>query len=84
MLDTLDSTNGLIVAEAVMMGIVQHKERQAAHYTVYATCKYWIESETHLLDVPVAGLSVTAYIDDKKLLSMCGSLQYTYVCAAVR
>ena len=46
----LAMTHGLIVAEAVMMGLAPHTGRNEAHDLVYAACRKAIESDRPLLD----------------------------------
>ncbi|MEO8938691.1 MAG: adenylosuccinate lyase family protein [Burkholderiaceae bacterium] len=46
----LDLTGGLIVAEAVMMGLAPEIGRQAAHDVVYDACRDAIEQRTSLFD----------------------------------
>ncbi len=47
----LDMTHGLIVAEAVMMGLAPHTGRNEAHDLVYDACRSAIESDRPLYDV---------------------------------
>jgi 3-carboxy-cis,cis-muconate cycloisomerase len=56
----LAMTHGLIVAEAVMMGLAPHTGRNEAHDLIYDACRAAIEGDRPLLDVlletpPVAG-----------------------------
>jgi 3-carboxy-cis,cis-muconate cycloisomerase len=44
-------THGLIVAEAVMMGLAPHAGRNEAHDLVYDPCRVAIETDRPLLDV---------------------------------
>jgi len=41
----LDITGGLIVAEAVMMGLAPHTGRNEAHDLVYDACRVAIETD---------------------------------------
>jgi 3-carboxy-cis,cis-muconate cycloisomerase len=50
----LGMTHGLIVAEAVMMGLAPHIGRNEAHDLVYDACRAAIESDRPLLDVLLA------------------------------
>ena len=50
----LDMTQGLIVAEAVMMGLAPHLGRQQAHDMVYAACRTALEQGGSLFDVLAA------------------------------
>jgi 3-carboxy-cis,cis-muconate cycloisomerase len=72
----LFSTRGLIVGEAVMMGIAGEFGRQGAHDIVYKACKTAIEQERSLLDV----LSSTSELDGKvsrsQLEELCDPLRY--------
>lgn len=54
MAKTLDTTRGLIVAEAVMMGLAPHIGRQVAHDVVYDCCRISLTSETSFLDALMA------------------------------
>lgn len=51
MAKNLGMTHGLIVAEAVMMGLAPHTGRTEAHDLVYDACRLAIESERPLCDV---------------------------------
>ncbi len=51
MAKNLGMTHGLIVAEAVMMGLAPHTGRNEAHDLVYDACRNAIESDRPLYDV---------------------------------
>jgi 3-carboxy-cis,cis-muconate cycloisomerase len=51
MADNLGMTHGLIVAEAVMMGLAPHIGRNEAHDLVYDACRLAIEADRPLYDV---------------------------------
>ena len=51
MAQNLDMTHGLIVAEAVMMGLAPHTGRNEAHDLVYDACRLAIENDRPLYDV---------------------------------
>jgi len=51
MAKNLGMTHGLIVAEAVMMGLAPHTGRNEAHDLVYDACRAAIESDRPLYDV---------------------------------
>ena len=59
----LDLTDGLIVAEAVMMGLAPHIGRQQAHDVVYAACRIASEKGQSLADALAADAQVTAHLD---------------------
>ena len=50
----LDASNGLIMAEAVMMGLAPVMGRTSAHDAVYAACRRAIAEGTHLRDALLA------------------------------
>jgi 3-carboxy-cis,cis-muconate cycloisomerase len=72
----LAMTGGLIVAEAVMMGLAPHLGRQAAHDLVYDACRAAIERGRTLLDVLRAEPKVTAALDDARLAALCDPANY--------
>ncbi|KAK6440213.1 hypothetical protein LTR95_003566 [Oleoguttula sp. CCFEE 5521] len=78
MRQNLDSTRGLIVAEAVMMDLALHSGRQAAHDVVYEACKQTIErgGATTLLEVLRGTPQVTAAIPDDRLRELCEPESY--------
>ena len=57
----LGMTSGLIVAEAVMMGLAPKLGRQAAHDVVYDACRAAAQSGRALLDVLIENPQVGAY-----------------------
>jgi 3-carboxy-cis,cis-muconate cycloisomerase len=59
----LDMSNGLIVAEAVMMGLAPHIGRQDAHDVVYAACRMVNEKGGTLSDVLNAMPEVSSRLD---------------------
>ena len=72
----LDMTGGLIVAEAVMMGLAPHLGRQAAHDLVYDACRTAIGEKRALLDVLRAEPKVAAALDDARLAALCDPANY--------
>ena len=59
----LDLTSGLIVAEAVMMGLAPHIGRQDAHDVVYAACRTVSEQGGRLADVLAGMPEVSSRLD---------------------
>lgn len=59
----LDMTNGLIVAEAVMMALAEKIGRGAAHDCVYGACRKSLDNNTSLLDELRREPRVTSAID---------------------
>jgi 3-carboxy-cis,cis-muconate cycloisomerase len=58
----LDMTNGLIVAEAVMMGLAPHLGRNEAHDLVYDACRVVAEKDGRLADVLAAMPEVSRHL----------------------
>jgi 3-carboxy-cis,cis-muconate cycloisomerase len=74
----LNSTRGLIVAEAVMMELAKHTGRQKAHDIVYECCKETIErqSESTLFESLMQKSAVTSAISADQLKSLCEPANY--------
>lgn len=74
----LDSTRGLIVAEAVMMELAVHTGRQRAHDVVYEACKETIEGDERvtLLQTLREKREVTAAVSDERLRELCEPSNY--------
>ncbi|KAK5046232.1 hypothetical protein LTR84_008375 [Exophiala bonariae] len=72
----LYSTRGLIVGEAVMMGLAPVLGRQKAHDLVYEACKTAIENDRSLLDVLHDDASLVENLPKEKLASLCDPLNY--------
>lgn len=73
----LDSSRGLIVGEAVMMGIAPHVGRNAAHDIVYESCKACIEDGKITLFDHLAGRpEVTEKISIDELKRLCDPRNY--------
>lgn len=70
------STRGLIVGEAVMMGLAPHLGRQRAHDVVYDACKESIETHTSLLDALKKREKITSRIDEQELAGLCDPTRY--------
>ncbi|KAJ9199921.1 hypothetical protein DTO164E3_4378 [Paecilomyces variotii] len=76
MLDNLHSTKGLIVAEAVMMGMAPYVGRQNAHDIVYAACKESIEKNLTLLECLLSKEEVTSKMEEERLRALCDPVNY--------
>lgn len=74
----LDSTRGLIVAEAVMMELAKRTGRQKAHDIVYEACRETIEGEkqSSLLDVLLQKQEVTSAVLPSTLTELCEPANY--------
>lgn len=80
MLTNLYSTRGLIVAEAVMMGLAPHVGRSKAHDIVYEACKESIENDTSLLEALQTRSEITDKISSQELSSLCDAKNYLGSC----
>jgi 3-carboxy-cis,cis-muconate cycloisomerase len=72
----LDMTGGLIVAEAVMMGLAPHTGRGTAHDIVYAACRDALEHGTPLINQLRQRPDVTAHFDDAGLARLTDPANY--------
>ncbi|KAJ9610489.1 hypothetical protein H2200_005266 [Cladophialophora chaetospira] len=76
MMRNLSSTKGLIVGEAVMMGLAPFIGRQEAHDVVYEACKESIETQQALFEVLKRRDDVTKHVDEEKLKALCDPVNY--------
>jgi 3-carboxy-cis,cis-muconate cycloisomerase len=72
----LELTKGLIVAEAVMMGLAPHVGRQEAHDRVYAACRTALAQNRSLYDVLSADAGVAIVLGDERLRALCEPANY--------
>ncbi|MBB1527234.1 adenylosuccinate lyase family protein [Pectobacterium carotovorum] len=76
MLKNLNMTNGLIVAEAVMMGLAPYIGRQEAHDIVYDACRIVNEKGGTLADVLNAMPGVSSRLDPKLIEDLTNPANY--------
>lgn len=72
----LGLTKGLIVAEAVMMGLAPALGRQKAHDEVYAACRAAIAADGALLDALLARPAIAAALPVESLAALCEPANY--------
>src|SRR5712692_4506091 len=72
----LDMTHGLIVAEAVMMGLAPHTGRNEAHDLVYDACREAIESDRPLYDVLLETPAVAGPLGAERLRALTDPANY--------
>ncbi|MEQ1648474.1 MAG: 3-carboxy-cis,cis-muconate cycloisomerase [Hyphomicrobiaceae bacterium] len=77
----LDSTRGLIVAEAVMMGLAPHLGRTPAHDLVYAACRKAVESKASLLEILAQSPAAREALTIEDLGKLCDPVNYLGVAA---
>ncbi|MBK0004628.1 adenylosuccinate lyase family protein [Erwinia sp. S63] len=73
----LDMTRGLIVAEAVMMGLAPQLGRQTAHDVVYDACRIANTQNISLLDALLGNETVTARLSRTELQALTEPGNYT-------
>ena len=72
----LDMTAGLIVAEAVMMGLAPHIGRNEAHDVVYEACRAAVARKTSLLAQLEANPAVTQHLSANDLSALVEPSNY--------
>ncbi len=72
----LDVTGGLIVAEAVMMGLAPHLGRQVAHDLVYDCCRRALAEDVAFLDALSAEPRIAAVMDRDALARLVDPANY--------
>lgn len=76
MLKNLDLTGGLIMAEAVMMGLAPHIGRQTAHDVVYDACRLAATQSKKLAEVLYLDAKVSAKLDRARIDALCDPANY--------
>src|SRR5271155_1135997 len=72
----LDLTKGLIVSEAVMMGLGPYLGRQYAHDLVYDICRQVVATGRPLVDLLAENAEVTKHLDRAALAKLCDPANY--------
>lgn len=72
----LDLTKGLIVSEAVMMGLAPYLGRQSAHDLVYDICRKVIATGRPLVDLLAENEEVSKHLDRAALTRLCDPANY--------
>jgi 3-carboxy-cis,cis-muconate cycloisomerase len=72
----LDLTKGLIVSEAVMMGLGPHLGRQYAHDLVYDICRKVVATGRPLVELLAENSEVTKHLDRAALTKLCDPANY--------
>jgi 3-carboxy-cis,cis-muconate cycloisomerase len=72
----LAMTHGLIVAEAVMMGLAPHTGRNEAHDLVYDACRAAIEEDRPLIEVLLQTPAVAGPLGPEKLRELTDPANY--------
>jgi 3-carboxy-cis,cis-muconate cycloisomerase len=72
----LDLTKGLIVSEAVMMGLGPHLGRQYAHDLVYDICRQVVASGRPLVDLLAENAEISRHLSRVELARLCDPANY--------
>src|SRR5204863_5905751 len=76
MREVLDITNGLVVSEAVMMGLGRYLGREYAHDLVYDICREAIRQKRPLLDLLAENNEITKHLGRAELTRLCDPANY--------
>jgi 3-carboxy-cis,cis-muconate cycloisomerase len=72
----LDLTKGLIVSEAVMMGLGPYLGRQVAHDLVYDICRKVVATGRPLVELLAENAEITKHLDRAALAKLCDPANY--------
>ncbi|HVC12112.1 MAG TPA: 3-carboxy-cis,cis-muconate cycloisomerase, partial [Burkholderiales bacterium] len=72
----LDLTHGLVVSEAVMMGLAPYLGREYAHDLVYEICREAIRLKRPLLDLLAENAEIAKHLDREALTRLCDPANY--------
>ena len=72
----IDMTNGLLMSEAVMMGLGRHIGREYAHDLVYDICREALRGNRPLLDLLAEHPEINRHLDRAALAKLCDPAHY--------
>ena len=72
----IDMTHGLVMSEAVMMGLGPYLGREYAHDLVYDICRDAVKEQRPLLDLLAAHPQINKYLDRGALARLCDPANY--------
>jgi 3-carboxy-cis,cis-muconate cycloisomerase len=76
MRENIDLTNGLVMSEAVMMGLGPYIGREYAHDLVYDLCREATLTKRPLLELLVAHPEINRHLDRAALSALCDPANY--------
>ena len=76
MKENIYKTNGLIVAESVMMALAPKMGRQIAHDLVYACCRESIKNDISFIDILLKNKEISKFFNEQDLLKMIDPSNY--------
>jgi 3-carboxy-cis,cis-muconate cycloisomerase len=72
----IDMTHGLVMSEAVMMGLGRYIGREYAHDLVYDICREALKQQRPLLDLLCEHPEINRHVDRAALARMCDPAEY--------
>lgn len=72
----IDLTHGLVMSEAVMMGLGHHIGREYAHDLVYDLCRAALKAQRPLLDLLCENAEIARHLDRASLARLCDPACY--------
>jgi 3-carboxy-cis,cis-muconate cycloisomerase len=72
----IDLTQGLVMSEAVMMGLGPHIGREFAHDLVYDICRVAVQQQRPLLDLLAEHPQISPHLDRAELAALCDPANY--------
>jgi len=72
----IDLTHGLVMSEAVMMGLGPYIGREYAHDLVYDICRDAVKQQRPLLDLLAAHPEISKHLDRPALAKLCDPANY--------
>jgi 3-carboxy-cis,cis-muconate cycloisomerase len=72
----LDMTNGLVMSEAVMMGLGPYLGREYAHDLVYDICREALRQNRPLLDLLAETPDIAKHLNREELAKLCDPANY--------
>jgi 3-carboxy-cis,cis-muconate cycloisomerase len=72
----IDLTHGLVMSEAVMMGLGRALGREYAHDLVYDICRVAVREGRHLLDLLAENPEINKHLDRAALAKLCDPANY--------
>jgi 3-carboxy-cis,cis-muconate cycloisomerase len=76
MRSNIDLTGGLVMSEAVMMGLGPYIGREYAHDLVYDICREAVKQKRPLLDLLCENVEISAHLDRPALARLCDPANY--------
>jgi 3-carboxy-cis,cis-muconate cycloisomerase len=72
----MDMTNGLVMSEAVMMGLGPYLGREYAHDLVYDLCRQALQENRPLIDILEAHPEIHRHVNREQLEHMCNPMHH--------